>query len=64
MTRFEQHEAYVTCPYCGETISVLIDTSIDAQDYVEDCEVCCRPLDLSARVTGDAIELTARRADD
>ena len=32
------------CPYCWEPISVLVDTSIDDQEYVEDCEVCCNPI--------------------
>ncbi|MGE0482751.1 MAG: CPXCG motif-containing cysteine-rich protein [Gammaproteobacteria bacterium] len=64
MGRLEQREAFVTCPYCGESISVLIDTSIETQDYVEDCEVCCRPLELSARIVADTVELMARRADD
>jgi hypothetical protein len=37
-------DSEVTCPYCGETITVLLDPgSGSTQDYVEDCEVCCRP---------------------
>ncbi|HET6632525.1 MAG TPA: CPXCG motif-containing cysteine-rich protein [Rhodanobacteraceae bacterium] len=32
------------CPYCGEPIELLVDTSVPAQDYVEDCQVCCRPI--------------------
>jgi hypothetical protein len=32
------------CPTCGETIELLIDCSIDEQRYIEDCEVCCRPI--------------------
>jgi hypothetical protein len=36
--------AFVSCPYCGETIEVLLDSGGGAsQEYVEDCEVCCRP---------------------
>jgi len=34
----------VECPYCGETIEVQIDCSIPQQDYIEDCQVCCRPI--------------------
>ena len=37
-----EKESY--CPYCGETISLLIDTSIKNQEYVEDCHVCCSPI--------------------
>lgn len=37
-------DSEVTCPYCGETITVLLDPGGGTtQDYVEDCEVCCRP---------------------
>ena len=36
-------EADVVCPYCGETNSIVVDiTGGMAQDYVEDCQVCCR----------------------
>ena len=34
----------VTCPYCGESIELLIDDSAAEQDYYEDCSVCCRPI--------------------
>lgn len=35
------------CPHCGEPITVLLDLTVeDEQDYVEDCEVCCRPIRL------------------
>lgn len=39
-----QTEAEVICPYCGETVTLELDAgSGEAQEYVEDCEVCCRP---------------------
>jgi len=38
-------EHFLQCPYCWETISVLLDTSIADQTYVEDCEVCCNPME-------------------
>ena len=31
----------IGCPYCGESIEILIDCSVPKQSYVEDCEVCC-----------------------
>jgi len=37
-------EINCSCPYCGENISLLIDHSIGSQNYIEDCEVCCRPI--------------------
>ena len=37
-------EAEVTCPYCGETMSITVDPDGgNDQEYVEDCQVCCRP---------------------
>jgi hypothetical protein len=35
----------IQCPYCGETIEVLIDCSEQEQSYIEDCQVCCRPIE-------------------
>ena len=34
----------IHCPYCGERIEVLIDASELPQSYIEDCQVCCRPI--------------------
>lgn len=39
------------CPYCGEPIELLVDCSIEFQEYIEDCQVCCRPI--LCRVTID-----------
>ncbi|MCD7097747.1 CPXCG motif-containing cysteine-rich protein [Stenotrophomonas sp. MMGLT7] len=40
MLQFQQ----VACPYCGEWIDLAVDASAGAQQYVEDCQVCCRPM--------------------
>lgn len=45
-------EAEVACPYCGESITLLLDLSIDAQTYIEDCSVCCQPMTVSYSVEG------------
>ena len=47
----------IDCPYCGETIEVLIDTSELPQQYIEDCQVCCRPInfDISEDYEGDVM---------
>jgi transcription elongation factor Elf1 len=39
--------AKVTCPYCGESITLVLDLSIEAQTYIEDCSVCCQPMTVS-----------------
>jgi transcription elongation factor Elf1 len=41
------YEHFYACPYCGETISSLLDLSEPAQRYIEDCEVCCCPIELT-----------------
>jgi hypothetical protein len=43
----------VSCPYCGEDIDLLIDQSILQQSYIEDCQVCCRPINLKVAVDAD-----------
>jgi hypothetical protein len=34
----------ITCPYCWESIEITVDLSVEAQQQVEDCSVCCRPI--------------------
>ena len=46
----ELQERTVECPYCGERIDVLIDPSDLRQDYIEDCQVCCRPIEFGVAV--------------
>lgn len=40
-------EHFFQCPYCWEEISMLLDVSVFSQKYIEDCEVCCNPIELS-----------------
>jgi transcription elongation factor Elf1 len=42
-------EHYFQCPYCWEEVSMLLDPSISQQTYVEDCEVCCNPIEVTPR---------------
>lgn len=43
----------VHCPYCGEPIELLVDASAGSQSYIEDCQVCCRPIVVSVTVDED-----------
>ena len=52
------------CPYCGEPVEIIVDTSIDLQDYIEDCSVCCRPMELTVAVVDGDISVSARRDDE
>jgi hypothetical protein len=45
-----QSEYSIDCPYCGETFVTLLDTSIDQQEYIEDCQICCNPIVFEVRV--------------
>ncbi|MDN3643993.1 CPXCG motif-containing cysteine-rich protein [Lutimonas halocynthiae] len=42
-------EHFFQCPYCWETISMLMDPSSHEQQYVEDCEVCCNPMEINVK---------------
>jgi hypothetical protein len=41
-------EYFFQCPYCWEEISMLMDTSVSST-YVEDCEVCCNPIEITTQ---------------
>ena len=43
-------EQEITCPYCGETITVLLDPQEAGHEYIEDCQVCCKPMVFSVSV--------------
>lgn len=49
-------EHYYSCPYCGEAIFCIIDLTVPAQHYVEDCTVCCQPIELSYAAADGIIE--------
>ncbi len=40
----------IHCPYCGEGITLVVDDSAGDQRYVEDCHVCCKPIEIRVRV--------------
>lgn len=54
-----------SCPYCGEPIELLVDCSVSHQEYVEDCQVCCRPMEVWVEVDseGDVTVQLARDED-
>jgi len=49
-----------SCPYCGERFEARVEVSAGAQEYIEDCQVCCRPMSLSIEVEDNGA-LHARR---
>ncbi len=42
--------ATVQCPYCGEAFETAVDLSAGSFSYVEDCQVCCQPIDLAGEI--------------
>ena len=60
----DEIEHFFYCPSCGENISMLIDLNFNNQFYIEDCEVCCRPIEINFTAVDGAIEsLKASRSD-
>jgi Cysteine-rich CPXCG len=43
----------VECPYCGESFETVLDLSAGSTSYIEDCEVCCRPIEFALEVADD-----------
>ena len=56
----------VSCPYCGEAFETEIDTSGGSQRYIEDCHVCCRPIEFVVGIDADGgiVGMETRRDDD
>lgn len=58
-------ETLINCPYCGENITLGIDTSQPDQQTIEDCAVCCRPICLHISCNpGEILQIGVRREDD
>ena len=50
-------EQYFDCPHCWENQLKMIDSSIEIQNFIEDCEVCCNPIEFDLVVKNNLIEL-------
>jgi hypothetical protein len=48
-------EHFFSCPYCWENISMVLDPYMEDDDYVEDCQVCCRPIVVNFRIVDDEV---------
>jgi hypothetical protein len=53
---------WISCPYCGEEFELLVDGSVEEQEYIEDCYVCCRPILLTIVMNevGEVVSVLAR----
>jgi hypothetical protein len=54
----------IACPYCGEVITLLLDASAGPQRYIEDCQVCCRPITVDLDVAEDGALSVRVQAED
>lgn len=62
MDLLEEHA--ICCPYCGEELTVNIDCSAGSHDFIEDCAVCCSPIELRAKVDSNRLVALQVRRDD
>lgn len=55
----------IQCPWCGERLDVRVDVTAGERSYIDDCEVCCRPMELRVELapSGALHALAVRRAD-
>jgi transcription elongation factor Elf1 len=49
-------ETRIRCPYCGQSMEVVLDLSGGSQSYVEDCQVCCQPMQICFDVDDDRLQ--------
>ena len=65
MTGYTLQEVDIYCPYCGEGITALLNPEEEGSDYIEDCEVCCRPIEFHLLDDGTGgIEAAVRSEND
>ena len=48
-------ERRIRCPFCAEAMSILVDLSAGDQSYIEDCQICCQPMQISFQTDGETI---------
>ena len=51
----------VQCPYCGEVIDVELEPQ--AEDFIQDCSVCCRPIQFNVEDGDEGPAVTASRTE-
>ena len=55
-------EVEISCPYCGEFFSIIVECLLTNQSYIEDCYVCCRPIEIVTKlVEKGGVLVEARR---
>jgi hypothetical protein len=53
--------ASLQCPFCGQSLEILVDTSVPTQRFTTDCEICCRPFEVFAECdSGEVVAVEAQ----
>jgi hypothetical protein len=61
MSAYALQESTVYCPYCGEAIAVLLNPEDVGTSYIEDCQVCCQPIEfVVSEASGGWLEAEVR----
>ncbi|EAQ98247.1 CPXCG motif-containing cysteine-rich protein [Congregibacter litoralis] len=61
----ELQESQVFCPYCGEPLTILLDSEDSDAEYIEDCQVCCQPMVVTLMSESDgSLSASVRREDE
>jgi len=56
-----EEEIQFQCPYCYSSISMLLESLYSNQTYIEDCEVCCKPIEVSYKtLNGEITQFNAQ----
>ena len=53
----------LSCPYCGESFETSADTSAGSTEYIEDCAICCKPIEVHLEVEDDELLDVRTRSD-
>lgn len=58
--------AEVSCPYCGAAFTTSIDCSAGNQTYIEDCHICCQPIEFTTDISNnfELVTFQVRREND
>lgn len=60
-----EEEVFFQCPYCWQSISMVVESNYSNQQYIEDCEVCCNPIEISYIIEDShLISIEAKRLND
>ena len=44
----------ITCPHCQEDFGCQLDCD-ESSEFIVDCEICCRPMTVKARMQSAAV---------